>query len=146
MDLSDLLIFSAVVRGRRRDARGGAAASRTVPMSRPASGQLEEDLAVPLFIREGKRFISRRPARCCSATRSAFSRSPMKPAARSGTQTARTFGLGAMERHGGRPVAGGCSAKLPPAHPGVLLELRSGNPQVLGPRSWRAISMPHWFA
>jgi hypothetical protein len=80
MDLSDLQIFSAVV-------REGSVTRAAERLRRVQSNvttrirQLEEDLRVTLFIREGKRRISRRPVRSCWAMPSGCWRWPTRRAA-----------------------------------------------------------------
>jgi DNA-binding transcriptional LysR family regulator len=131
MDLSDLLIFRAVVR------EGGVtrAAERLHRVQSNVTTrirQLEKDLAVALFIREGKRLhlapagrvllgYAERLLALADEARGAVH--DVKPRG--------TFRLGAMEST--------AAVRLPALlseyhrrHPGVVLELRTGNPQVLG--------------
>jgi len=130
MDLSDLRIFAAVVR------EGGVtrAAERLHRVQSNVTTrirQLEEDLGVALFIREGKR-LHLAPAGQILLTY-ADRVLALADEARSAVQDARprgTFRLGAMEST--------AAVRLPELlseyhrrHPGVVLELRTGNPQVL---------------
>jgi DNA-binding transcriptional LysR family regulator len=131
MDLSDLRIFSAVV-------REGSVTRAAERLHRVQSNvttrirQLEEDLAVALFIRRGKR-LHLAPAgqvlldyaerllaladEACAAVQDARPRG--------------TFRLGAMESTAAVRLPGLLS-EYHRRYPGVVLELRTGNPQVLG--------------
>jgi DNA-binding transcriptional LysR family regulator len=131
MDLSDLRIFSAVIQ------EGGVtrAAER---LNRVQSNvttrirQLEDDLGVALFIREGKRLhlapggqVLRGYAERLLA---------LADEARGAVQDARprgTFRLGSMESTAAVRLPGLLS-EYHRRHPAVTLELRTGNPQVLG--------------
>lgn len=131
MDLSDLRIFSTVVR------EGGVtrAAERLHRVQSNITTriqQLEEDLSVALFIREGRRLhlapagqvlldYAERLLALADEARGAVQ--DVKPRG--------TFRLGAMEST--------AAVRLPRLlseyhrrHPGVVLELRTGNPKVLG--------------
>ena len=131
MDLSDLTIFSAVVR------EGGVtrAAERLHRVQSNVTTrirQLEEDLRVALFVREGKR-LHLAPAGQVLLDY-ADRLIALAAEARDAVQDARprgTFRLGAMEST--------AAVRLPALlseyhrrHPEVVLELRTGNPQVLG--------------
>lgn len=130
MDLSDLRIFSAVVR------EGGVtrAAKRLHRVQSNVTTcirQLEEDLCVALFIREGKR-LHLAPAGQILLDY-ADRLLALAEEARGAVHDARprgTFRLGAMEST--------AAVRLPRLlneyhrrHPGVVLELRTGNPQFL---------------
>lgn len=131
MDLSDLLIFSAVV-------REGSVTRAAERLHRVQSNvttrirQLEEDLAVALFIREGKRLHLAPAGQVLLAYAERLL--ALAEEARVAVQDAKprgTFRLGAMEST--------AAVRLPALlteyhkrHPGVVLELRTGNPQVLG--------------
>ena len=130
MDLSDLRIFLAVVR------EGGVtrAAERLHRVQSNVTTrirQLEEDLGVALFIREGKRLhlapqgqvllgYASRLLALADETRDALQ--DAKPRG--------TFRLGAMESTAAVRLPGLLS-QYHRRHPGVVLELRTGNPQVL---------------
>ena len=130
MDLSDLRIFIAVVR------EGGVtrAAERLHRVQSNVTTrirQLEEDLGVALFIREGKRLhlapqgqvlfgYANRLLALADETRDALQ--DAKPRG--------TFRLGAMESTAAVRLPGLLS-QYHRRHPGVVLELRTGNPQVL---------------
>jgi DNA-binding transcriptional LysR family regulator len=131
VDLSDLVIFSAVVR------EGGVtrAAERLHRVQSNVTTrirQLEEDLSVALFIREGKR-LHLAPAGQVLLDY-ADRLLALADEARGAVQDTRprgTFRLGAMEST--------AAVRLPALlseyhrrHPGVVLELRTGNPQMLG--------------
>ena len=131
MDLSDLQIFSAVVR------EGGVtrAAERLHRVQSNVTTrirQLEEDLAVPLFIREGKRLHLAPAGQVLLGYAERLL--ALADEARGAVQDAKprgTFRLGAMEST--------AAVRLPELlseyhrrHPGVVLELRTGNPQILG--------------
>src|SRR3978361_219756 len=131
MDLSDLRIFSTVV-------REGSVTRAAERLHRVQSNvttrirQLEEDLSVPLFIREGKR-LHLAPAGQVLLDY-AERLLALADEARGAVQDARprgTFRLGAMEST--------AAVRLPALlteyhkrHPGVVLELRTGNPVGLG--------------
>lgn len=130
MDLSDLLIFSAVV-------REGSVTRAAERLHRVQSNvttrirQLEEDLAVPLFIREGKR-LHLAPAGQVLLDY-AERLLALAEEARGAVQDARprgTFRLGAMESTAAVRLPGPLS-EYHRRHPKVVLELRTGNPQVL---------------
>lgn len=130
MDLSDLRIFSTVV-------REGSVTRAAKQLHRVQSNvttrvrQLEEDLSVTLFIREGKR-LHLAPAGQVLLTY-ADRLLALADEARGAVQDSKprgTFRLGAMEST--------AAVRLPRLlseyhrrHPGVVLELRTGNPQVL---------------
>src|ERR1700730_956422 len=130
MDLSDLRIFSTVV-------REGSVTRAAERLHRVQSNvttrvrQLEEDLSVTLFIREGKRLHLAPAGQVLLAYADRLL--ALAGEARGAVQDARprgTFRLGAMEST--------AAVRLPRLlseyhrrHPGVTLELRIGNPQVL---------------
>jgi DNA-binding transcriptional LysR family regulator len=130
MDLSDLRIFSTVV-------REGSVTRAAERLHRVQSNittrvrQLEEDLSVTLFIREGKR-LHLAPAGQVLLTY-AHRLLALADEARGAVQDSKprgTFRLGAMEST--------AAVRLPRLlseyhrrHPGVVMELRTGNPQVL---------------
>jgi len=130
MDLSDLLIFSAVV-------REGSVTRAAERLNRVQSNVttrirlLEEDLSVALFIREGKR-LHLAPAG--HVLRDYAERLlALADEARYAVQDAKprgTFRLGAMESTAAVRLPGPLS-EFHRRHPGVVLELRTGNPQVL---------------
>jgi DNA-binding transcriptional LysR family regulator len=131
MDLSDLIIFSAVV-------REGSVTRAAERLHRVQSNvttrirQLETDLSVALFIREGKR-LHLAPA---GQVLLGYAERMLARAeeARGAVQDARprgTFRLGAMESTAAVRLPGLLS-EYHRRHPGVILELRTGNPQVLG--------------
>jgi DNA-binding transcriptional LysR family regulator len=130
MELSDLLIFRAVVR------EGGVtrAAERLHRVQSNVTTrirQLEEDLSVALFIREGKRLHLAPAGQVLLGYAERLL--ALADEARGAVHDARprgTFRLGAMEST--------AAVRLPEAlseyhrrHPGVVLELRTGNPQIL---------------
>jgi DNA-binding transcriptional LysR family regulator len=131
MDLSDLLIFSAVVR------EGGVtrAAERLHRVQSNVTTrirQLEQDLSVPLFIREGKRLHLAPAGRVLLGYADRLL--ALADEARGAVQDAKprgTFRLGAMESTAAVRLPGLLS-EYHRRHPGVVLELRTGNPQVLG--------------
>jgi DNA-binding transcriptional LysR family regulator len=131
MDLSDLQIFSAVVR------EGGVtrAAERLHRVQSNVTTrirQLEEDLAVPLFIREGKRLHLAPAGQILLGYADRLI--ALADEARGAVQDAKprgTFRLGAMESTAAVRLPGLLS-EYHRRHPGVVLELRTGNPQVLG--------------
>ena len=131
MDLSDLQIFSAVVR------EGGVtrAAERLHRVQSNVTTrirQLEEDLSVPLFIREGKR-LHLAPAGQVLLDY-AERLLALADEARGAVQDAKprgTFRLGAMESTAAVRLPGLLS-EYHRRYPGVVLELRTGNPQILG--------------
>src|SRR5712675_120703 len=131
MDLSDLLIFSTVV-------REGSVTRAAERLHRVQSNvttrirQLEEDLSVALFIREGKR-LHLAPAGQVLLDY-ADRLLALADEARGAVQDTRprgTFRLGAMESTAAVRLPGLLS-EYHRRHPGVVLELRTGNPQVLG--------------
>jgi DNA-binding transcriptional LysR family regulator len=131
MDLSDLRIFSTVV-------REGSVTRAAEQLHRVQSNvttrvrQLEEDLSVSLFIREGKRLHLAPAGQVLLAYADRLL--ALADEARGAVQDSKprgTFRLGAMEST--------AAVRLPRLlseyhrrHPGVVLELRTGNPQVLG--------------
>jgi DNA-binding transcriptional LysR family regulator len=131
MDLSDLLIFSTVVR-EASVTRAAARLHRVQSNVTTRIRQLEEDLRVTLFIREGKR-LHLAPAGHVLLDY-AERLLALADEARNAVQDERprgTFRLGAMEST--------AAVRLPRLlseyhrrHPGVVLELRTGNPVVLG--------------
>jgi DNA-binding transcriptional LysR family regulator len=131
MDLSDLLIFSAVVR------EGGVtrAAERLHRVQSNVTTrirQLEEDLSVPLFIREGKRLHLAPAGQVLLGYAERLL--ALADEARGAVRDAKprgTFRLGAMESTAAVRLPGLLS-EYHRRHPGVVLELRTGNPQVLG--------------
>jgi DNA-binding transcriptional LysR family regulator len=131
MDLADLRIFSAVVR------EGGVtrAAERLHRVQSNVTTrirQLEEDLSVALFIREGKR-LHLAPAGQVLLDY-ADRLLALADEARGAVQDTRprgTFRLGAMESTAAVRLPG-LLTEYHRRHPGVVLELRTGNPQVLG--------------
>ena len=131
MDLSDLQIFGAVVR------EGGVtrAAERLHRVQSNVTTrirQLEEDLGVALFIREGKRLHLAPGGQVLLGYAERLL--ALADEARGAVQDARprgTFRLGAMESTAAVRLPGLLS-EYNRRHPGVVLELRTGNPQVLG--------------
>jgi DNA-binding transcriptional LysR family regulator len=131
MDLSDLQIFSAVVR------EGGVtrAAERLHRVQSNVTTrirQLEEDLAVPLFIREGKRLHLAPAGQVLLGYAERLL--ALADEARGAVQDAKprgTFRLGAMESTAAVRLPGLLS-EYHRRYPGVVLELRTGNPQILG--------------
>jgi DNA-binding transcriptional LysR family regulator len=130
MDLSDLRIFAAVVR------EGGItrAAERLHRVQSNVTTrirQLEEDLRVALFVREGKRLHLAPAGQILLSYADRLL--ALADEARGAVQDARprgTFRLGAMEST--------AAVRLPEPlseyhrrYPNVVLELRTGNPQVL---------------
>lgn len=131
MDLSDLLIFSAVV-------REGSVTRAAERLHRVQSNvttrirQLEEDLAVSLFIREGKRLHLAPAGQVLLdyAERLLALADEARDAVRDAKPRG-TFRLGAMESTAAVRLPG-LLTEYHKRHPGVVLELRTGNPQVLG--------------
>jgi DNA-binding transcriptional LysR family regulator len=131
MDLSDLRIFSAVVR------EGGVtrAAERLHRVQSNVTTrirQLEEDLSVALFIREGKR-LHLAPAGqvLLDYADRLLALADEARGAVQDTGPRGTFRLGAMESTAAVRLPGLLS-EYHRRHPGVVLELRTGNPQILG--------------
>lgn len=131
MDLSDLTIFSAVV-------REGSVTRAAERLHRVQSNvttrirQLEQDLCVALFVREGKR-LHLAPAGQVLLDY-ADRLIALAGEARNAVQDARprgTFRLGAMESTAAVRLPGLLS-EYHRRHPEVILELRTGNPLVLG--------------
>ncbi|UPJ40720.1 LysR family transcriptional regulator [Bradyrhizobium sp. 40] len=130
MDLSDLRIFVAVVR------EGGVtrAAERLHRVQSNVTTrirQLEEDLGVALFIREGKRLHLAPQGQVLFGYANRLL--ALADEARDALQDAKprgTFRLGAMESTAAVRLPGLLS-EYHRRHPGVVLELRTGNPQVL---------------
>lgn len=131
MDLSDLLIFNAVV-------REGSVTRAAERLNRVQSNvttrirQLEEDLAVKLFIREGKRLHLAPAGRVLRDYAERLL--ALADEARGAVQDSKprgTFRLGSMESTAAVRLPGLLS-EYHRRHPGVVLELRTGNPQVLG--------------
>ena len=131
MDLSDLTIFSAVVR------EGGVtrAAERLHRVQSNVTTrirQLEDDLGVALFVREGKRLHLAPAGQILLGYADRLL--GLADEARGAVQDARprgTFRLGAMESTAAVRLPG-LLTEFHRRHPGVVLELRTGNPQVLG--------------
>jgi DNA-binding transcriptional LysR family regulator len=131
MDLTDLRIFSAVVR-EGSITRAAERLHRVQSNVTTRIRQLEEDLAVVLFVREGKRLHLAPAGQVLLGYAERLL--ALAEEARGAVQDARprgTFRLGAMEST--------AAVRLPALlseyhrrHPGVVLELRTGNPQVLG--------------
>src|SRR3954466_5791627 len=131
MDLSDLLIFSAVV-------HEGSVTRAAERLRRVQSNvttrirQLEEDLRVTLFIREGKRLHLAPAGQVLLGYAERLL--TLADEARGAVQDARprgTLRLGAMESTAAVRLPGLLS-EYHRRHPKVTLELRTGNPQVLG--------------
>lgn len=130
MDLSDLRIFVAVVR------EGGVtrAAERLHRVQSNVTTrvrQLEEDLGVALFVREGKRLRLAPQGQVLLGYANRLL--ALADEARNALQDARprgTFRLGAMESTAAVRLPGLLS-EYHQRHSGVVLELRTGNPQVL---------------
>ena len=131
MDLSDLQIFSAVV-------REGSVTRAAERLHRVQSNvttrirQLEEDLSVALFIREGKRLHLAPAGQVLLGYAERLL--ALADEARGAVLDARprgTFRLGAMESTAAVRLPGLLS-EYHRRHPGVVLELRTGNPLVLG--------------
>ena len=131
MDLSDLQIFSAVVR------EGGVtrAAERLHRVQSNVTTrirQLEEDLSVRLFVREGKRLHLAPAGQVLLGYAERLL--ALADEARGAVRDAKprgTFRLGAMESTAAVRLPGLLS-EYHRRHPEVVLELRTGNPQVLG--------------
>jgi DNA-binding transcriptional LysR family regulator len=131
MDLSDLLIFSTVVR------EGGVtrAAERLHRVQSNVTTriqQLEDDLSVALFIREGKRLHLAPAGRILLGYAERLL--VLADEARGAVRDARprgTFRLGSMESTAAVRLPG-LLTEYHRRHPAVVLELRTGNPQVLG--------------
>jgi DNA-binding transcriptional LysR family regulator len=131
MDLSDLLIFSAVV-------REGSVTRAAERLNRVQSNvttrirQLEEDLSVALFIREGKRLHLAPAGQVLLAYADRLL--VLADEAREAVQDPKprgTFRIGSMESTAAVRLPGLLS-EFHRRYPGVTLELRTGNPQVLG--------------
>lgn len=130
MDLSDLRIFAAVVR------EGGVtrAAERLHRVQSNVTTrirQLEEDIGVALFVRQGKRLHLAPAGRVLLAYADRLL--SLADEARKAVQDAKprgTFRLGAMESTAAVRLPGPLS-EYHRRHPSVVLELRTGNPQVL---------------
>src|SRR6202048_2842482 len=131
MDLSDLMIFSAVV-------REGSVTRAAERLHRVQSNvttrirQLEQDLSVALFIREGKRLHLAPAGQVLLGYAERLL--ALAEEARGAVQDARprgTFRLGAMESTAAVRLPGLLS-EYHRRHPGGGLELRTGNSQVLG--------------
>src|ERR1700716_2188212 len=130
MDLSDLLIFSTVV-------HEGSVTRAAERLRRVQSNvttrirQLEGDLRVTLFIREGKRLHLAPAGQVLLGYAERLL--ALAAGARGAVQDAKprgTFRLGAMESTAAVRLPGLLSEYH--RHPGaVLLELRTGNPQIL---------------
>ncbi|MEP6838240.1 MAG: LysR substrate-binding domain-containing protein [Bradyrhizobium sp.] len=131
MDLSDLLIFSTVV-------HEGSVTRAAERLHRVQSNvttrirQLEEDLRVTLFIREGKR-LHLAPAGqvLLGYAERLLALADEARGAVHDEQPRGTFRLGAMESTAAVRLPGLLS-EYHRRHPGVVLELRTGNPVVLG--------------
>src|SRR3954468_11469794 len=130
MDLSDLLIFSTVV-------QEGSVTRAAERLRRVQSNvttrirQLEEDLRVTLFIREGKR-LHLAPAGqvLLGYAERLLALAEEARGAVHDEQPRGTFRLGAMESTAAVRLPGLLS-EYHKRHPGVVLELRTGNPQIL---------------
>src|SRR3954468_15331298 len=131
MDLSDLLIFSTVV-------QEGSVTRAAERLRRVQSNvttrirQLEEDLRVTLFIREGKRLHLAPAGQVLLGYAERLL--ALAEEARGAVHDERprgTFRLGAMESTAAVRLPGLLS-EYHKRHPGVVLELRTGNPVVLG--------------
>jgi len=131
MDLSDLRIFNAVI-DEGGVTRAAGRLNRVQSNVTTRIRQLEEDLGVALFIREGKR-LHLAPAG--QVLRGYAERLlALADEARGAVQDARprgTFRLGAMESTAAVRLPGLLS-EYHRRYPAVTLELRTGNPQVLG--------------
>jgi DNA-binding transcriptional LysR family regulator len=131
MDLSDLLIFSTVV-------HEGSVTRAAERLRRVQSNvttrirQLEEDLRVTLFIREGKR-LHLAPAGqvLLGYAERLLALADEARGAVHDEQPRGTFRLGAMESTAAVRLPGLLS-EYHRRHPAVVLELRTGNPVVLG--------------
>jgi len=131
MDLSDLLIFSTVV-------HEGSVTRAAERLRRVQSNvttrirQLEDDLRVTLFIREGKR-LHLAPAGqvLLGYAERLLALAEEARGAVHDEQPRGTFRLGAMESTAAVRLPGLLS-EYHRRHPGVVLELRTGNPVVLG--------------
>ena len=130
MDLSDLLIFSTVV-------RAGGVTRAAERLHRVQSNvttrirQLEEDLSVALFIREGKRLHLAPAGQILLGY--AEQLLALADEARGAIHDPRprgTFRLGSMESTAAVRLPG-LLTEYHRRHPRVVLELRTGNPQVL---------------
>lgn len=130
MDLSDLRIFQAVVR-EGGITRAAGRLHRVQSNVTKRIQQLEADLGVPLFLREGKKLIAA-PAgrvlldyadRILALTEEA--RNAVRDPAPSGL-----FRLGSMESTAAVRLPGPLS-QFSARYPGVTLELRTGNPTEL---------------
>jgi DNA-binding transcriptional LysR family regulator len=131
MDLSDLLIFSTVV-------HEGSVTRAAERLRRVQSNvttrirQLEDDLRVTLFIREGKRLHLAPAGQVLLGYAERLL--ALAEEARGAVQDERprgTFRLGAMESTAAVRLPGLLS-EYHRRHPGVVLERRTGNPVVLG--------------
>lgn len=130
MDLSDLRIFRAVVR------EGGVtrAAERLHRVQSNITTrirQLEENLGVPLFIRQGKRLHLAPAGEILVGYADRLL--ALADEAEAAVQESRPHGvlkLGAMESTAAVRLPGPLSA-FHRAYPNVVIELRTGNPQVL---------------
>ena len=133
MDLSDLLIFSTVV-------HEGSVTRAAERLHRVQSNvttrirQLEEDLRVTLFIREGKR-LHLAPAGqvLLGYAERLLALADEARGAVQDEQPRGTFRLGAMESTAAVRLPGLLS-EYHRRHPGVVLELRTGNPRGAGQR------------
>jgi DNA-binding transcriptional LysR family regulator len=130
MDLSDLRIFTAVV-------REGGVTRAAEKLNRVQSNvttrirQLEEDLDVPLFLREGKRLHLAPAGQLLLGYADRLL--SLADEARASIRDPRPRGLfriGAMESTAAVRLPGTIN-EYSRLHPGVTLELRTGNPGVL---------------
>ena len=143
MDLSDLQIFCTVV-------HEGSVTRAAERLRRVQSNvttrirQLEEDLRVTLFIREGKR-LHLAPAGqvLLGYAERLLALADEARGAVHDEQPRGTFRLGAMESTAAVRLPGLLS-EYHRRHPGVVLELRTGNPVCSAARSWPANSTPRW--
>lgn len=131
MDLSDLEIFSAVVR-EGSVTRAAESLHRVQSNVTTRIRQLEEDLSVVLFLRKGKRLHLAPAGRVLLDYAGRLL--ALADEARGAMQDAKprgTFRLGAMESTAAVRLPGLLS-EYHRRHPAVVLELRTGNPLVLG--------------
>jgi DNA-binding transcriptional LysR family regulator len=130
MDLSDLRIFNAVI-DEGGVTRAAGRLNRVQSNVTTRIRQLEEDLGVALFIRDGKRLHLAPAGRVLRGY--AEQLLALADEARSAVQDSRpcgTFRLGSMESTAAVRLPGLLS-EYHRRHPGVVLELRTGNPQIL---------------
>src|SRR5580704_18151911 len=131
MDLSDLRIFTAVIH-EGGVTRAAGRLNRVQSNVTTRIRQLEDDLGVALFIRDGKRLHLAPAGQMLRGYAERLL--ALADEARGAVQDARprgTFRLGAMESTAAVRLPGLLS-EYHRRHPTVTLELRTGNPQVLG--------------